>query len=700
MSRTRIAASAVALIMTMMWPTTGIAAESQPAQIADAAVLAGVPGTWTSAGRPTVSRSFHAGAALGDGTAIVAGGTDGNSYYSSAERWSPTTNAWTAAVAMPVAVSGQVAVSLGDGTGLFVGGADDTTYYMKGAIFHPDTSLWSETGDMTSAHLYAATAIMGSGDVLVVGGNVPDSALPTTATDLYDVSEGTWSAGAALPGVGRKLLTATTLANGTVLVAGGDDGSLGEGSTLNAVAIYDPAGNTWTAAESMHTARSDHAAVRLADGRVMVAGGTNVSFVPLSSVELFDPVSGHWTVADPLPVAVYGLTLSLLPDGRVMAVGGRSSAAASTTWVQIYDPANGAWAFGGDVGGARRYQVSVTLPDHRVIVQGGVGTVGEPLYSAEIYTPGPGIRYSGTSRYETAARVSRNTFAPADVEAVYIAYAMNFPDALAGAAAAGHVPGPVLLVATTGAINAATAAELTRLSPPKIIVLGSDKVVSESVFNALKPYADGENVVRYSGTSRYETAAAVSANTFPENCGCVAYIAYGGNFPDALAGAAAAGTIEGPVLLVNTTGAVNPATDAELKRLKPTKIKVLGSDKVVSAAVYTALSSYVLPGQISRLSGTGRFQTAAAVSAATFPSNCGCVAYIAYAYNFPDALAGAAAAGTIHGPVLLSATSSGVDASTAAELTRLKPTRIIVLGSEAVISGSTFNALQAYAPVP
>jgi putative cell wall-binding protein len=308
------------------------------------------------------------------------------------------------------------------------------------------------------------------------------------------------------------------------------------------------------------------------------------------------------------------------------------------------------------------------------------------------------VRYSGAGRFATSADISSHTF-PGNCGCVaYIAYAYNFPDALAGAAAAGTVKGPVLLVNTTGAIDGYTAAELNRLKPTKIIVLGSEGVVSAQVMSDLIPYAGVGGVVRYSGAGRFATAADISFHTFADNCGCVAYIAYAYNFPDALAGAAAAGTIQGPVLLVNTSGTIDTNTAGELTRLQPTKIIVLGSEGVVSANVATQLGPYAGAGGVVRYSGAGRFATAADISSHTFAADCGCVAYVAYAYNFPDALAGAAAAGTIQGPVLLVNTSGTIDPYTAAELTRLQPTKIIVLGSTGVISTSVFNALAAYVP--
>ena len=102
---------------------------------------------------------------------------------------------------------------------------------------------------------------------------------------------------------------------------------------------------------------------------------------------------------------------------------------------------------------------------------------------------------------------------------------------------------------------------------------------------------------------------------------------------------------------------------------------------------------------VTRLAGSDRFGTAAAISAATFSPGVD-VAYIANAFLFPDALAGAAAAGTLPGPVLYAATSGPLNAATAAELDRLNPDRIVVLGSAGVIANDQLVQLAKYAGTP
>lgn len=107
-----------------------------------------------------------------------------------------------------------------------------------------------------------------------------------------------------------------------------------------------------------------------------------------------------------------------------------------------------------------------------------------------------------------ASRVSAGSSTPV----VYVATGENFPDALGAGPAAATVNGPILLVAQN-AIPGETAAELTRLAPDKIIVVGGTAVVSVSVENGLKAYAG--TVERIAGSNRYDTAAKLSAVTFP-----------------------------------------------------------------------------------------------------------------------------------------------------------------------------------------
>ena len=297
-------------------------------------------------------------------------------------------------------------------------------------------------------------------------------------------------------------------------------------------------------------------------------------------------------------------------------------------------------------------------------------------------------RIAGSDRYTTAAAISAATFAPG-VPVAYIATGTKYPDALAGAVPGALAPGPVLLVSGS-TIPHVVATELTRLAPGRIVILGGTSVVPSSVQTALAGYTTG-TVTRIAGVDRYDTAAAISAATFAPDVP-IAYVATGKKFPDALAGAVAAALGPGPMLLVPGE-AIPPSVAAELGRLKPGRIVVLGGASVVSSGVQAALAGYTA-GTVTRIAGIDRYATAAAISAAHFDPGVP-VAYIATGDNYPDALSGAVAAALGPGPLLLVAGGT-IPPVVATELTRLKPGRIVILGGVAVVSAGLQARLASY----
>jgi putative cell wall-binding protein len=97
---------------------------------------------------------------------------------------------------------------------------------------------------------------------------------------------------------------------------------------------------------------------------------------------------------------------------------------------------------------------------------------------------------------------------------------------------------------------------------------------------------------------------------------------------------------------------------------------------------------------VDRLSGSDRYATSAAISAASFPAGVA-VAYIATGANFPDALAGAAVAGRDRAP-LLTVRPTAIPSAVATELRRLAPKRIVVLGGTGAVSDAVLTALRGY----
>ena len=87
--------------------------------------------------------------------------------------------------------------------------------------------------------------------------------------------------------------------------------------------LYDPKTGTFSATGSMATARADHTATPLADGRVLVVGGdSGTDQGMLASAELFDLASGTFSPAGSMADPREWHTATLLPDGRVLIAGG------------------------------------------------------------------------------------------------------------------------------------------------------------------------------------------------------------------------------------------------------------------------------------------------------------------------------------------------------------------------------------------
>ncbi len=246
----------------------------------------------------------------------------------------------------------------------------------------------------------------------------------------------------------------------------------------------------------------------------------------------------------------------------------------------------------------------------------------------------------------------------------------------------------MLLVSRDG-IPPAVATELTRLKPRGIHVLGGEATISPAVEAGLKSYS--ANVDRTAGRDRYEVSAALSSNAFLAGVP-VAYVASGAVFPDALSGSAAAGLQKGPVLLVQKDG-VPASVAAELARLAPKKIVVLGGVNTIADSVLATLQGTA---PTARIGGADRFEVSANVSAAAFAGgNSTPTVYIASGAVFPDALSGSAAAIASNAPVLL-VTATSVPDSVATELRRIKPRHIVVLGGTNTISDAAFTALKGY----
>lgn len=259
-------------------------------------------------------------------------------------------------------------------------------------------------------------------------------------------------------------------------------------------------------------------------------------------------------------------------------------------------------------------------------------------------------RIAGIDRFDTSVQLSQRAY-PGGASTVYVAVGTSFPDGLAAAPAAAQVNAPLLLVRPTS-VPGNVLAELVRLNPTSIVVVGGPGAVSASVASTLAAAVPTATVSRFEGIDRYATARDIAARGFPSGAPIV-FLASGANFPDALAASAAAGHLGGPVLLVpGGATAVDAATRTLIENLGATTIVIAGGTGVVSAQLEA--DARTIPGVTSlvRRGGINRFETAALLNEWAFTdANAG---FIASGFDFPDALSAAAIAGAQGAPLALS----------------------------------------------
>jgi hypothetical protein len=308
-------------------------------------------GTWASSG----SNVFVAGPHL-DGTAtllpsgnvLIVGGSDGQDGKQGIEIYNSGTGTYTASNVHSIAqpTTRHVAALISNGTVLIAGGTNgwSDTYYNNAYIYDPAADTLTpvptdSTHTLGTARAGSFAVTLSNGKVLIVGGqdvNGVDNAADLYTPNATSPSTGTFAAIAGGMTSPRLYHTATLLPNGKVLIAGGTNGS----SVLNTMEIFDPAGNSgagsFTALGTMSTTRLAHSAVLLANGKVLIFGGTNDGTTVLNSAEVIDPnyASDSGTLTIPATSMNYVRELdsaTLLPNGTVLAAGGFTGSASLAT---------------------------------------------------------------------------------------------------------------------------------------------------------------------------------------------------------------------------------------------------------------------------------------------------------------------------------------------------------------------------------
>jgi large repetitive protein len=279
------------------------------------------------------------------------------------------------------------AVALPTGEILVVGGLDKS----DPLVTNPKTELVDPLGHKTQILTQEVvgrlhqTATLAAGERVVQAGGVVwsvDHWTPVARVDVYDVKTRQWRPAAPLHDA-RSDHAAVALKDGRVMVIGGNFDT----RLLSSVEIYDPRTDVWTKAASLPRPRTQHAAVRLADGRILVAGGIDTDGGATDSTFIYDPSANTWSDGPRMREARLQESVVMLPSGDVLFVGGNGASAGSS---ELYLAAEERFGPSGALAHPRFVAQAAALPDGRVVVNGGLPPRSDgfaPLSSTEIWDP-------------------------------------------------------------------------------------------------------------------------------------------------------------------------------------------------------------------------------------------------------------------------------------------------------------------------
>jgi hypothetical protein len=168
---------------------------------------------------------------------------------------------------------------------------------------------------MAHTREHATASLLPGGRVLIVGGYTPASNY--AFAEIFDPANETFTPVADAPAERRWLHAALTLADGSVLIVGGenDDGALA------GIWRFDVARQRFVAQAALTTPRSVISAVATPDGEVLIYGGEQQAGEGLSSGVAWRAGSQRALPEMIAPRAWHSLTR--LSDGRLLVLGGQ-----------------------------------------------------------------------------------------------------------------------------------------------------------------------------------------------------------------------------------------------------------------------------------------------------------------------------------------------------------------------------------------
>jgi hypothetical protein len=348
------------------------------------------PGTWVEVSRPTHARHGHSATLLASGKVLVSGGNDAvAAAFTESELYDPVTDTWTTTPGSSAWL--DAATLLPSGQVLFTG--------IKAQIFDPGGESWGPGVALAGGRTFATATVLATGQVLIAGGQ---DAAGAARGDAVVYQAGVGSSGQVALQAARRAHTATLLPGGKILLAGGY-GSANQ--PLASAELFSPeTGVTSLASQGFQQARADHRAALLPSGRVLISGGVATSGGdPIATALLYAPAAGTWSDAGSIGQGRTGHTAtpfsfqvgSLSCLDCALVVGGRGGASVPAMAApMIFEGRSGTWtaasADGYTPGEAllpRRDHAAVLLPSGSILIVGGTSETGAALASTQEYDP-------------------------------------------------------------------------------------------------------------------------------------------------------------------------------------------------------------------------------------------------------------------------------------------------------------------------
>ena len=380
-----ISGTPTAVTTTGSYTVTGSnSAGSTPATLT-ITVAAGIPtGIFTDTSSMSTTRSYHSASLLQNGRVLVAGGQNGTD-LASADLYDPASKTFTATGAMTVPRWYHTSTLLPNGKVLITGGNNFSAYptsaLVSAELYDPSTGTFTSTGSMTSPRWHHTATLLANGKVLIVGGDIGLSVPNITflsSAELYDPATGVFTSTGPMSTT-RFCHTATLLPNGKVLVVGGQ---VGTGSSGLSAEVYDPVTGLFTATGPTTSGRCFHTATLLSNGKVLIAGGISTS----GPADIYDPASGTFTPTTSMITAGrYYHAATLLENGEVLITGGWIGSGKALTTTELFNPVTGTFTATGSMNSARLVHTAVLLPNGKVIVAGGMDNISSIWATAEEY---------------------------------------------------------------------------------------------------------------------------------------------------------------------------------------------------------------------------------------------------------------------------------------------------------------------------